>query len=387
MTASMLTSAAARATAQKVYDKHYAQWAVSPPGQGASLVDLPLRPPTESVALRDPSAVADWISSWNQVPPTSTDALVIWESRRWASMGTQRVPTRLRLATPEAVATFGRRSGHWQTARLRAEALLAVLPPSERVAGAVRRTMRVVVGLDADDVDRLVAVLGWLQEHPDSGLFVRQLPIRGIDTKWTERHRQTVTALFTAATGAEDLGLAARPGLVRVRFLDPALAPGGIEDLSAPVADLAQLRIAPRHVLVVENLETLLSLPALPDVVAIHGQGYAVGVLDQIPWIPEADLVYWGDLDTDGLNILSIARLKAPQTRSVLMNRATLETSLDLAVPDPKPRRTFAGPLTPSELDAVAALRAAGDVRLEQERIPWQAALGAVRLALGRPQP
>jgi hypothetical protein len=380
----MVTPAAARTAAQKVYDKRYAEWAVEPPDLGAPLVDLPLRPPTESMALGDPAAVAGWIASWHQARPTGGDAVVVWESRRWASMGTQQVPTRLRLTTPDVVAAFARHSAHWQVAGMRAKALLAVLPAGDQVSAAVRRSMRVVVGLDAGDVDRLVAVLAWLQERPASGLFVRQLPIRGVDTKWIERHRQTVTALFTAATGAADLGLAARPGLVRVRFLDSALAPGGIDDLSAPVTRLARLDVAPRHVLVVENLETLLSLPPLRGAIAIHGQGYAVGVLDQIPWIAGADIVYWGDLDTDGFNILSIARLKAPQTRSILMDGATLEASLDLAVPDPKPRRTFAGPLTASELEAVAALRAAGDVRLEQERLPWETAVGALRLALGR---
>ncbi|WP_425957067.1 Wadjet anti-phage system protein JetD domain-containing protein [Xylanimonas sp. McL0601] len=380
----MVTPDAARAAVAKVYQRRFAECATAGTSGGGLLVDLPLHPPTETAALRSPGTVAEWIASWRALDPGAGGSGVVWDARRWASMGTQTVPARLQLGGPEQVARFVRSLGHWRTASSRAVRLREALPASDAVAAAVQRTLRAVVELAPDDVERLVGVLRWLLENPRSGLFVRQLPIRGVDTKWIEQHRPTVSALFTAATGAEDLGLATRPALVRVRFLDEALSPGRITDLSAAVDELAKLPVAPARVVVVENLESLLSLPELDGVVAVHGQGYAVRVLDQIPWVRAADVVYWGDLDTDGFNILSIARDKVPQTRSVLMNRAAVTAHLDLAVPDPKPRRTFAGPLTDVELDALEALHDAGDVRIEQERIPWGTAMSALRKELVR---
>lgn len=384
MTAAMVTPEAARSLVARKYERQYAAWATADAcAAEGPLVDVPLRPPTEAAALQAPEEVSAWIAAWRGVDADATNGgSVAWEVRRWASMGTQVVPARLRLDGPEQVARFVRRLGHWRRASGRAALLRATLLASDDVVVAVRRTLGLVVELDADDTDRLVGVLAWLVDNPRSGMFGRQLPIRGVDSKWIERHRSMVSVLFAGATGAEDLGLAARPAQVRVRFLDEALAPGGIGDLSAPVDDLAQLRITPRHVVVVENLESLLSLPPLPGVVAIHGQGYAVRVLDRIPWVLAADVVYWGDLDTDGLNILGIARGKVAQTRSILMDRETLNAHLDLCIPDPKPRRTFADPLTAIEVDAVEALREYGDVRLEQERIPWETAVGALREAL-----
>ncbi|WP_081474818.1 Wadjet anti-phage system protein JetD domain-containing protein [Isoptericola variabilis] len=375
----MVTVDAARASILRTYERGYAAWAALGPSE-ETVVDVPLHPPSERTVLGDPRAVADWIAAWRAADPGAPGtAHVVWETRRWASMGTQVVPARLRLTAAEHVASFVRRRGHWDAARTRAAALLELLGPDNApVREAVRRALRAVVELDEPELGRLLGVLRWLLANSASGMFVRQLPVRGVDTKWLERHRGVVDPLWTAATGTADLGLAARPGLVRVRFLDPASAPGGLGDVSAPVADLAGLAISPPTVLVVENLETLLALRPHAGVVAVHGQGYAARHLHQLPWVRPADVLYWGDLDTHGLNILSIVRARLPQTRSFLMDRATLEAYPDLWVPEPKPHRTVPEHLTASEADAFAALSEHGDVRLEQERVPWASAVEAL---------
>jgi len=36
--------------------------------------------------------------------------------------------------------------------------------------------------------------------------------------------------------------------------------------------------------------------------------GYAVDVLGQLPWLQEAQCIYWGDIDTHGFAILNRAR-------------------------------------------------------------------------------
>lgn len=378
----MVTVEAARAAAARLFERHHAQWATDADAADRAAIDLPLHPPTETAALRDTSAAADWIASWRQAEKALPASAVEWASRRWANLGTQQVPVRLTLMGVTDVARFARRSGEWIRASHRAAAVLDVLPASPEVRVTLRRKVSAVVGLDDADLERLIGVLTWLQEHPDSGLFVRQLPIRGVHTKWIERHRSLVSSLVAAATGRADLGLASRPELLRLRLLDGD-AIRGLHDLSAPLADMSALEIRPAQVVVVENLESMLALPPLPGVVALHGQGYLARVLGRLPWVRAADVLYWGDLDTDGFNILSIAREKVPQVRSILMDRATVETYRDLCVPDPKPRRSFSGALTEPELDAVRALGELGDVRLEQERIPWGAALTAIHGALG----
>jgi len=363
----MLKPAEARLRVAKLYDRNFASWATSPSQSGEWLIDIPLSPPNESVALRDPASVSDWIAAWR-----SANGAVQWETRRWANAGTQTVPVRLRFASPTQAARFAGRAAHWEISRTRARDLLAALPPGEEMEIAVRKTLAAVAQLDRSDYDRLRLVLGWLLVNPKSGLFVRQLPIRGIDTKWIEQHSKVVNTLFTAATGIVGLGLATKPAQLRMRFLDPKLAPGAIRDLTAPVEDIARLELSVERVIIVENLECLLSLPNLPRTVAIHGKGYSVPLLAEIPWLSDAGIVYWGDLDSDGFNILAMVRALLPQTRSILMDAATVTEFRDLAVPDSNTRRTFAGPLTDTEQAAIAALADAGDIRIEQERIPWR---------------
>jgi len=98
---------------------------------------------------------------------------------------------------------------------------------------------------DADDLEpgRLTAVLAELSSGRNIGLYLRQLPISGIDSKWIGADRARVTDLLRLlivgdhegdATG--DLwtitGLRREPALLRLRLLDPQLhaVVGGLDD-------------------------------------------------------------------------------------------------------------------------------------------------------------
>jgi len=97
-----------------------------------------------------------------------------------------------------------------------------------------------------------------------------------------------------------------------------------------------------------------------------------------MPWLAEAAVDYWGDLDTHGFAILNQLRAWLPQTQSVLMDRETLLAHRDRWVPEPTPTKATLGRLTCEEsalyLDLVTD-RFTERVRLEQERVDWQWAL------------
>lgn len=383
----MLTPEAARTKARTRYQRSYAEWAIaaaqSARAEGGTTLDIPLHPPSEAEALANTTAAIAWVQSWRDMDPATPTARVVWTRRRWSSLGAQTVPDRLQLTTASDVARFIGQGVHWRAVSSRVAAVLAALPPEPAVPDAIRSTARLLAALPDDDLPRLLGVLTWLLDNPKSGLLIRQLPVRGVDTKWLGEHRGMVTTLYRAATGRESLGLRAAPSLVRVRFLDPTLAPGDIGDLAAPMADLSALPITPATVLIVENLESLLSLPQLSGTVAIHGSGYAVDRIAEIRWVHGPTLLYWGDLDSHGFSILNQLRAHLPQACSVLMDREVLESYPDLWVPEPTPHRGVFARLTSAESDALAALRTAGDIRLEQERIPWSRCLDALRTAHG----
>jgi hypothetical protein len=173
-----------------------------------------------------------------------------------------------------------------------------------------------------------------------------------------------------------------------MRVLCPMLreATAGLRDIEAPLDELASLVIRPRCVLIVENLETGIALPDLPGVVAFMKLGFGVSVLGTLAWLRDAQVVYWGDLDTHGFAILDQARRALPQLRSVLMDEQTLLSHRELWVAESSPHPALElTHLAPEERAVYANLR--GDtwgrgVRLEQERISWPAALEAVSKAV-----
>ena len=385
----MISVSEARLRLGRIYQRKFAAWAADPSGVFEPVV-LGLKPPTDRQVSADMAAVGQWLQEWSRVD--TDEVRIAWETRRWPNSGTQNIPVRLEAGTPQALAGFLGQSRHWTLHARRAARLLELHPAGEgESAGftaAVAKVLAKAGALDEDDFGRVFDVLAWLEANPESGLFPRQLPVQGIDSKWLERHAGIVRALHVALGGATDFGLGKPPKLYRARFLDSSLAPGGLDDLMAPASALAQLPIAPATVLVIENLQTLLSLPPMASVVALHGAGYDVRWTVQLPWVRNARVLYWGDLDADGLGILAALRSVLPGVQSVMMDTPTLQRFDHLTVKDPNgPVTTAPRGLTPGEREAFDLLRQNGGRRLEQERIDWAHALGAIGQVLSPDRP
>ena len=96
--------------------------------------------------------------------------------------------------------------------------------------------------------------------------------------------------------------------------------------------------------------------------------------LGRIPWLLDRDVVYWGDLDTDGFVILDRLRGQLPHVRSVLMDLDTLRAHESQWTTDPTPSRAILERLTPDEAAAHRVLRdneLGTSLRLEQERVNY----------------
>jgi hypothetical protein len=241
----------------------------------------------------------------------------------------------------------------------------------------------------------LVLVCEYFARHPRPGLYVRELAIP-VHTKFIEDHRRIVGDLLDillpassidpeAATFEQRYGLKAPEPTIRVRFLDPALAPGPLDDLAAPVSRLALLDVSCRTAFVVENLMPFLSFPAVEGAVCIWGSGFQAAVLGSLPWLRSCRVLYWGDLDRTGLKILAAVRAALGRVEPLLMDVATWERYKAMAVEDTAAagRDEALEGLAERELALAAALsRDAKASRLEQERIP-QADLVSRLLEMG----
>lgn len=398
----MLTVAEARAKARTKLTASMAAWAARPAEPAG--IDIALHPPTEAQVLADQRAAAAWAASWRAIAgpespsnassttessstesSTADGVRIDWAERSWARVGRQQVPVRLRLTDAEAVAGFvgGDPARRWRCLRDRAATMRSRFGETEALASAIRAHGRRILGLDDEAFTTLIDVVDWLRAHPVGRLRPRQLPIRGVDSKWFEGHRSLVTDLLTAAGCPAALDVLDAEARIRMRILDEHLAPHGLGDVTAPVTELAALDLSPEVVFVFENLESVLAMPAWAGAVVIHGSGYAVDAVAELGWVASARVIYWGDLDSHGFAILARLRAHLPAAASALMDETTLLAHRDLWVSEPRPHTGRLSGLNGSEDRALARIRAEGNVRLEQERIPWATALTALQAQAG----
>lgn len=193
----------------------------------------------------------------------------------------------------------------------------------------------------ADAWDRLLDVVDWVQRHPRPDVYLRQVDIPGVHTKFIEVHRGILIqwldrvlpreAVDTTATGvsgfARRYGFRDRPQRIRLRALDPAhgLLPGsGSADMTLDAESVARLAPAVSRVFITENEINYLAFPQVRDSLLIFGAGYGFEVLGQAAWLTGCQVFYWGDIDTHGFAILDQLRAYVPHARSLLMDRATL---------------------------------------------------------------
>ena len=243
---------------------------------------------------------------------------------------------------------------------------------------------------NAADWEHILDVLHWFHANPRCGLYLRQLDIAGVDTKFIEARRpllaELLDELLTPVVRAPGprwferrYGLATKPLQVRFRVLDRRLAIRGLTDLAVIVSEMATLDLPARRVFITENETNGLAFPEMPDSIVIFGLGYGVEILSAIPWLAERDLRYWGDIDTYGFHILDRLRATFPGVRSFLMDRATLLAHRALCVREENPYQGELPRLTESERAVYEELQGA---RLEQERIPYGWLLDALSRGL-----
>lgn len=232
----------------------------------------------------------------------------------------------------------------------------------------------------------LLATVAWTVAHDPRRLYLRQLDVDGVDTKFVDRHRRLLDELlcavlppgrvddrFPASAFARRFGFRDKPGYTRFRLLDhePAL-PAGVSELTLRSDELATLQLRARTVFVVENEISYLAFPAVTGALVVFGSGFALGALAEVPWLATRHLVYWGDLDTHGFDILHRLRRRFPAVRSMLMDEATLLAHRRQWVREPSPTTRPLPNLTAHEQAVYQALvedRYGPAVRLEQERI------------------
>ncbi|WP_347354348.1 Wadjet anti-phage system protein JetD domain-containing protein [Intrasporangium sp.] len=364
--------------------------------QAWSPIRVPLRAPTARELAGDFGAVQDWAASLQRAAGSGRSAAFRLETKAVGGrlVGSNALPRAAWFDEPDQV---------WRLLRVTEEVaayrrLLQLSAAADQaIAGwAIAHPMK---ALDRADIwPKVIDTALWLRAKAGTAAYLRQIDVPGVDTKFIEGHRSLLAELLDAiAPGLADesrtagrdfarrYGFRDKPAMTRLRSLDGTGLFDGLTDATVRVDELATLEPAARQVLVVENEITFLALPRVVGAIAFFGAGFDVLRLGRIPWLRDRDVVYWGDLDTDGFVILDRLRSRLPQVRSVLMDLQTLTGHADQWTTDPTPSRATLERLTPDEAHVYRMLRdneLGTSVRLEQERVNYAHVLATLPAAL-----
>ena len=248
---------------------------------------------------------------------------------------------------------------------------------------------------------RLLSVVAWLQATPRPGIYLRQVDIAGVDSKFIESNRSVLAELLDlalppeaidrAATGmagfCQRYGFRDKPLRIRLRWLDAPAAEYGA-DLTVTQTAFEQLNAAVSHVFITENEVNFLAFPDTPNALVVFGGGF--GGLDRLrsaAWLHQRSVHYWGDIDTHGFAMLDQLRAYLPEVQSLMMDEKSLMHHADHWGHEPQAQQRDLPRLTLDERAVYNTLRdnrLRTGLRLEQERIGFgwvQQSLAALQKA------
>ena len=197
----------------------------------------------------------------------------------------------------------------------------------------------------SEDWNRFLDIAAWCLGHPRPAIYLRQIDLPGVHTKFIEKHHDILSELLdlvlpadaidSTASGATRFparyGFREKPARVRFRILDPKAMPGWPgEDITITADAFAKLDPPATTIFITENETNFLAFPPAPQSLILFGGGYGFKFLQGTAWLSDRHIYYWGDIDTHGFGILDQLRHRFGGTRSFLMDHETFLTHAHL---------------------------------------------------------
>jgi len=348
-------------------------------------VRFPLRLSLKLPGSRDITDRFNEVRTWAAELAAADSIRVEWQEIRHRVQGAQILPACAWVETLEDALTWLGKRKDWgrfaaQVSATR-EANPGLLPWLEK------RPLQALAL--ADEWPQLLAVVAWLSDHPRPRIYLRQVDLPGVHSKFIEAHRGVLAELLDLVLPAEAVdisktgisqfsaryGFLEKPTRIRFRVLDSAIhiVPGpAYPDMTLDADSFGQLEVAVKRVFITENETNFLAFPPARDAMVIFGAGYGWDALARGQWLKNCSIHYWGDIDTHGFGILDQLRGHFEHVASFLMDRATLDAHTAAWGSEDKPLRADLHRLTPEEnalYDDLRDNRLRAGLRLEQEHI------------------
>lgn len=346
---------------------------------------FPLRLSIKSPNSADITDRFNEVRSWTAELAAIDSIRVEWQALQHRVQGGQKLPACVWVETLENALNWLGKRREWERFSAQVDATRqahpALLPWLEK---------RPLQALELSaEWPRLLAVVTWLVEHPRPGIYLRQVDLPGVHSKFIEAHRGVLAELLdlilpaTAAdiskTGISQFsaryGFLEKPTRIRLRVLDSAIrtVPGSTcPDLTLDADSFSRLNVAVKRIFITENETNFLAFPLVADAIVIFGAGYGWEALARSDWLKDCAIHYWGDIDTHGFAILDQLRSHFGHVESFLMDRKTLDAHIAVWGREDKQLLVDLQRLTPEEralYDDLRDNRIRVGLRLEQEHI------------------
>ena len=348
-------------------------------------VRFPLRMSLKSPTSADITDRFNEVRDWAAELAATNSVRVEWQKLRHRVQGAQKLPAYVWVETlADALTWLGKRKD-WERFSAQVSTTRQTRPV---LLPWLERRPQQALDLFAE-WPQLLAVVTWLVDHQRPGIYLRQVDLPGVHSKFIEAHRGVLAELLDLAlpvdavdsgkTGISQFsaryGFLEKPTRIRFRVLDPSIRvlPGLTSpDVTLDAYSFSCLDLNVQRVFITENETNFLAFPPACNAIVIFGAGYGWDALSRSRWLNNCSIHYWGDIDTHGFGILDQLRGHFDHVVSFLMDKATLDEHASVWGSEDKPLRVDLHRLTPEEsalYDALRDNRIRPGLRLEQEHI------------------
>ena len=346
-------------------------------------IEISLKVPTDQQARDNLGHFHAFFKAWTDF---AYPELVEWQERQYRQLSEQRVPVKLRIFSLQQLTEL---LGTEQQLENWLDKISSFLQQSfvhdrhqHRLFQTLIHHLEQIERYSQQEWQWLIQLIEQLKPNMGAGLYLRALPLSAVNTKFLEQNLLLTEAICNVLYDDEIVqagGLLAwldcldsPKGWLTIK---PACSSvqeklGGLPVFQLSTEVLDQFELPAERIIVVENIQSGLAFPHLENGIVVCGGGKNITWMNA-KWLQHKQVFYWGDIDSEGLNILSMVRQKIPHVIALMMDEATVLQFQNHMVDEPDSIFSEPQHLTADELKLFYDLRALifKNRRLEQERI------------------
>ncbi len=176
-----------------------------------------------------------------------------WKEINHRLLGRNTLPSALFLDSVECLTAFIGKSAELRRYRILLDIIRTRKP--QILSWASSRPFELLE--NGEVLERFLDIADWLVHHPRPGIYLRELSLPGVDTKFIETHKTVLSRILDIVLPADAIdreksgrrgfesryGFLNPPQLIRFRLLDKRQSISGCRDLSIPAEEFSKLMI------------------------------------------------------------------------------------------------------------------------------------------------